>query len=78
MVLSLMAKVTVLVVALFCLPADAVVAAAAVVVVGALAMAPSMAFSTPLAASSFCVRRVFLASLSLGSSSGWKLLKKRI
>jgi len=65
--------VTVLV-ALFCLPGDAVVAdaavAAAVVVVGALAMAPSMAFSTPLAASSFCVRRVFLESLSLGSSSG--------
>jgi len=44
-------KVTVLV-PLFCLAAEAVVAAA-VVVVGALATAPSMALLTPLVASSF-------------------------
>ena len=51
-----MTNVTVLV-PLFCLAADAVVAdasvAAAVVVVGALATAPSMALLTPLVASSF-------------------------
>ena len=74
-----MTKVTVLA-DLFCLAAavvaDAVVAdavvAAAVVVVGALAIAPSMALDTPLVASSFCVRTVFLESLSPGSSMGWK------
>ena len=52
-------------------PDDAVVAAA-VVVVGALATAPSMALVTPLVASSFWVRTVFLESLSPGSSTGWK------
>jgi len=66
-------KVTVLV-PLFCLAAAAVVAdasvAAAVVVDGALATAPSIALLTPLVASSFCVRRVFLESLSAGSSGG--------
>ena len=46
------------------------VVVAAVVVVGAFATAPSMALVTPLVASSFWVRRVFLSSLLPGSSIG--------